>query len=217
MRRKNKRLLTSTYHITFSVERRFNTLVRKVSSEIHKKYNTKFVVDGKEYNPHLTMYLFAAPIANQKKIISTLIKIAPEFKLSVLKVKKLFLSYDGWLMIYLDNKVKLGKYHETIIDRINPLREGVQRKKYRGVNKILQLPNDERLSLMKYGDRHAIKYYYPHLSLTKFDNLEDAEEALINYRKYFQKNTLKIVSLDLIRDIKDGSDGIGRLLYRYKY
>lgn len=216
MQRANKRTLTSTYHISFFVEESFNLLVRGISSEIYKKYNTKFVVDGKQYIPHLTLYLFSAPIQNQKKMIERLMKIAGNFKPPVLKVKGLILSFDGWLMIEIKNKSKLRRYHKVVVKNINSLREGVLRIKYRKAKEILTLPKEERIILKKYGDRHSMNLYNPHISITQFEDMEKAKKAFDEYKTYFQNKRVKIKSLGLVRDYT-GTGAVGKLLFSQKY
>ena len=127
------------------------------------------------------------------------------------------MSDDGWLMVYFDNAIDMRKIHKLIINKINPLRMGVLRKKYRSNKSILKLNKNDRLNLLKYGDRHVLKDFYPHMSLTKFDNMENAEEALKRYSKLFNKTVVKIVSLDLIRGIGSGSGAIGKVVYRYNF
>jgi len=217
MQRITKRRLTSTYHISFSVNEEFDKLIRHTSAKIQNEYKSKFAVDGKSYIPHMSMYLFAAPIVNQKEIIAQLNVIAEGIKLPTLSVNELFLSDDGWLMVYFDNAIDMRKIHKLIINKINPLRMGVLRKKYRSNKSILKLNKNDRLNLLKYGDRHVLKDFYPHMSLTKFDNMENAEEALKRYSKLFNKTVVKIVSLDLIRGIGSGSGAIGKVVYRYNF
>ena len=55
MQRITKRRLTSTYHISFSVNKEFDKLIRHTSAIIQKEYKSKFVVDGKSYIPHMSM------------------------------------------------------------------------------------------------------------------------------------------------------------------
>lgn len=207
----------STYHISLLLDESFDLVVRKVSSEIHKKFDTEFVVDGKEYLPHLTLYLFAAPIKNEKKIISKLKDIMKSYRPQPLNVRGLIVSWDGWLMIEFGKRSKLNNLHRSVVRNINPLRENTLRKKYNDGSKILIIPNKERNSLKKYGDRHAMQLFHPHVSLTKFEFIKDAYKCLPVYDGYFKNRTLEIAAIELVKDVEDGSGGLGKSLFKYNF
>lgn len=214
----NKRLPpTSTFHIYFRVDKDFNSKVERISSEISKNYNSEYGVFGKGYVPHLTLYLFAAPLKNTKKMIKEIKKIAQKIDPFVLLVDKLILSYDGWLMIDFKNSSKIAEYHRKVVNSINPLRDGILRKKYRKEKELSRHSEEEIEILKKYGDRHAMGSFHTHLSLAKIENMEDAKRALQNYKNSLVGESVGLISLDFVKVVGDESAGNGRLLFRYKF
>ncbi len=211
MQKKNRLPPTSTFHIYCNLDDRFDRTVKAVSRNIRREFNPKFVFDGVDYQPHLTIYLFAAPIRNQKLIVGGFAKVLEETSSIQMLTKNIFLSYDGWLMIEFKNIDMLKNIHRKTVGEINDLREGILRKKYRKSGAFDEMPADEEEVLKKYGDRHSMKLFNPHVSLAKFDTYEAGVDAKKKYEKTFKDMTVRISSVELVRTY-ESIGGVGRVL-----
>ncbi len=213
MQKRIRKSPTSSFHLILNPDNKFGSYVTKFSNKITKNYPSTFILDNKEYKPHITLYLFSAPIKNIKKIIDKVKIFSHEIEEIEIKIDKLVLS-DGWIMIDLDNSGKLLKYHKTAIRLINSLREGVLREKYRAKKSIDTLKKSERAVLLKYGDKHSMEYFHPHTSLTHFEDLGLAKSVFEKFKNTKLPKKMKIKSLELIRTVGNESGGIGRVLFK---
>lgn len=204
---------SSTYHLCLLVDRKFSDLVKSVSCDINRKFKSEFIVDGKNYLPHITLYLFSAPIKNQKKIIERTRVLLVNCKKTAAKVRGLFIN-DGWLMVDMENANAITMFHKDVIKVLNPLREGILRKKYRKVSLLDKLSDTERTILLKYGDKHASRAFHPHISLAKFDETETKSflKSFKTYQTFFRNKEIRTVSLRLVRSFNE-SAGTGKMLF----
>lgn len=215
-KRNSKFLRSASFHIILEVDDKFTAKVEQVSSEIQKKYDSDFVV-GENYRTHATLYLFSAPIRNilqMKKKAKVLSKIVEPVEI---KTGDLILSYDGWLMISIQNPKLMTKYHLECVKLFNPLREGLLREKYRNVDFLNLQPQKERESLLKFGDRHAGNLFHPHFSISHITNLNEAQVAYFEFKKRFKNDVTKIKSLKLVMERLNESGGIGKVFFKHDF
>ena len=217
MRKKSKKYPPSaTFHLTLSVNDFFSRFAEKVSEEIFAKYDSDFKL-GEKYATHITLYLFSAPLKNIDKLIHVAEKIAELIKPKEMKLGKLILSHDGWLMVDLKTSGELHEYHKRTVEYFNPLREGLLRKKYRYGSHFASLKDFEKKSLRNYGDKHAMQLFHPHISIAHFDNITQAQKVYKKYRDSFVDKSIKITKMELVKVIGDESGGVGKILFKHQF
>lgn len=205
---------SSTYHFFFEVDKKFGIEVSNLSKKIFEKYHSKFII-GENYVPHFTLYLFSAPIRNTKQIIEEVRKISEKITHEITLTSDIMeLSNDGWLMIGVKEKASLSRFHSEALNHINQLREGFLRKKYRQQSYVDSLPEAEKSSLLRYGDKHAMKLFHPHVSLAEFTDLDKAKIVFTRYKDFFLDHKVTLTSLELVREYNEGTGGIGKILFK---
>jgi 2'-5' RNA ligase len=205
--KRSKRLLTGTYGISFEIEEPLNSELIKIYSEINRDYVSSYFI-GKEYIPHITLYFFAAPIKNQKLMASTAEKLYKKIKPKDLQIKSVEVGENRWILTVFERPNNIKKYHFEAMKLFNPLREGVLRKKYRNQRFFSQLTKLERSNLRKYGDRHSIKNYEPHISLACVESQSEAEEIVRKYKDRLIGRKVVISSLEVVRVIEGPNDRV---------
>lgn len=213
MQRNTRAVKTSSFHLILTVDKDFGDFVTSLSNKITRLGNSEFILDKKNYRPHITLYLFSAPIRNIKKIAEKVRDLSQEITETALKVDKLVLSKDGWIMLDMQIGDELLRYHKMSIRLINPLREGALRKKYKNKSYFEKLDSDEKKTLLDYGDKHSMAFFHPHLSLAKFKDQLVVEKAYLKYKDAKLPKVAKIVSLELVRTVGNESGGVGKILF----
>ena len=59
----------ATHNLFFKISEPLNSEIIKLSLKIREQFKADWWVDDKRYFPHLSIYLFAAPLKNKTKII----------------------------------------------------------------------------------------------------------------------------------------------------
>ncbi len=209
---KKRNLPTSTFHIYFNVDSVTDKVVRKISNDIAKKYKSNFVLDGKNYKSHITLYLFAAPTRNRISIINILDKHNFSHLPVFLRITNMFAS-KGWIMADVDRRKDIEKHHKNIIHLVNPVRQYVLRRKYRDGKYFDSLSKAERNSLLKYGDKHAFDLYHPHLSISQLLDEELAIKVARDYNNFLRGQKVVLTSVEMSMG-GEGSGGTGKTVYK---
>lgn len=206
---------TLTLHIYLTLDKKFGKRVSELSGKIAKKYSSNFEV-GKNYLPHITLYLFSAPRRNKNKMIEMMEHLSSFFHAATFTAGELVLSKDGWLMIEITDKKELLKFHKKTVALFNDLREGILRSKYRAPGVLDNISPLERKSLLKYGDKHAMTLFNPHISIAEFSDMDHAKRAHNEYVNHFYGEKFTIEKIVLISGSQLETGGIGKILYNRK-
>lgn len=212
-RRKNRYPLTGTYSILFDLDEKSDKFFKKLSKDLKKDFETEITFEGERYYPHITLYIFSAPLRNSKRIIETVRLLSSDIKSLDLKVKDLILSRGKWVIVVLREVETMRKYHELSVKLINPLRENTVRRKYRNMKFVKLLLENEQKNLVKYGDSHVFDLFFPHVSLAKVPFPIEVNKIIGKYKAKIIGKKIKTISLSLIRDI-GGINGRSIVLYK---
>jgi len=142
-----------------------------LSSEIAEKEAAIFVLDGVEYLPHATIYPGEFPVKNLEEMENTLEIIAHELS-PVEMVFKYNKAENGWLGPNFEYSQEIRKIQETVVEAINPLREGRIREKHQSTEYLTSISNEQRRNVEKYGYPNLLDLYEPHLTLIKLQDLK---------------------------------------------
>jgi len=209
-----KGVKTGSFHLILGVDKDCQKFLRDLSSRFNGIYRSNFMVDDRAYKPHITLYLFSAPLKNIQAIVRQVDKISIRLKRTSIDIDEMILSDSGWIMIDVDMKSKqILKWHKIFVSSINKLREGMLRKKYRNKNYFDRQKPKEKLSLLKYGDKHAFGLYHSHLSVAQYDDQLAASRAFNKLKDISLPSNLSITSIELVRSIGDETGGVGKVLY----
>ena len=147
----------------------------ELSKELSKPGKVSFILDGKNFHPHVTCYSPEFPTKNLDKIFGSIEELAHNFKSFSCDFLELQ-THDGYIDIEAQLNREFKQLHETIIEKLNPLREGHLREKYTVEENLQSLTEEQRQNIQKYGYPDVMELYRPHMTLTR---LEDADEAVM--------------------------------------
>ena len=123
----------------------------EISQRLSEIGETGFVLDRKSFHPHITCYSPEFPSKNIDRIVSKLERISEKFGKFQVVLEKLKVKSESNFFsveIALKKNRKIDGLHRIIIERLNPLREGYLREKYKNPEYINKFPENRR-KLMK--------------------------------------------------------------------
>jgi 2'-5' RNA ligase len=151
--------------------------VMAANSETGNKYKVDFALDGINYYPHLTLYHVECPEKNLENIFQTLEKLLPKLgriKLAFREVGREQISVS----VYFSLSQEIRDFHEKIIEKINPLRDGRIRDKYRELGQVSNLTSEQKENILKYGHPELMNLYKPHITIARLEDEVTAEKAV---------------------------------------
>lgn len=124
-----------------------------------------------DHFPHISIYQSQYPIKNLNKIIESLKKQAQILK----KTKLNSLSYrqidNGFIDVVYERRSDLEDLQFKIIKSLSPLREGL--KNNDDLNNINIYNKTQQQNINLYGYRSIGSMYFPHLTFTKYKEIQD--------------------------------------------
>lgn len=150
--------------------------VQKEAYEISRHFDNMGNISelgGKEH-VHLTLYYAAFPVKNIKKIVIGLQEIFKNEQ-PIRLVFDHIRDKDGYIAVDLKISDRIRDLHKKILNRINPYREGYERKKYREDSEIFKaLPKRNKEIVKKWGHPYLAEMFIPHITLAQFDTSMDS-------------------------------------------
>lgn len=146
-----------------------------ISQEIAKSQKAYFILDNKNYYPHITVYSPEYPEDKLGEIISKIEDLSQVLSKIELKFKGL-ITNQGYIGLDFDNSVELKKIHENIVQTLNPLRDNHLRDKYQDDDYKMKLSPEKIANIAKYGYPDAMELYHPHMTIIRLEDPIQAEE-----------------------------------------
>lgn len=140
-----------------------------VSKKLKNK-NSLFVLDGKNYFPHITLYMTEFPLKNVAKIRKLLKQFAAKTKPFGINSSKYRQNKDGYIDVAYRRSKNIDEFQKKVIKLLNPLREGLMREKDKA--RMSEMTKAEQKNLKLYGYRSVSGNYFPHLSFTKLEKFD---------------------------------------------
>lgn len=145
------------------------------SNDLSQKFHTYFVLDGINFNPHITLYQARYPVKNQDKIfkrIAIYVKTSKPFTVTMTGFS------EHWGFIFADVEVspQLRTIHDGVVDSLNELREGEIAST---VKALTDLTKEQKDAVDKYGYIFAKDTFtLPHITLTRLKDPKQKDAAL---------------------------------------
>lgn len=102
----------------------------KASNILSKLEKYHYILDGENFFPHITLYSPEFPYRNLDKIIKELRNISKSFEPIEIKFSEVK-SIRNYAGVDIQKNISIYSLHEKIVDKLNPLREGILRDKYK--------------------------------------------------------------------------------------
>ena len=182
------------------------------SRKIAEKYKTDFVLDGKNYYPHITLYQLALSDANSVSLDQQLHSIVSDTKSFQIEAD-IFSTLVGFVFLNFKKSNELFSLHEQIVNSCNPLRDGenIPAEVQNLTNP--DVPEFIKQSIRTYGSALAMKAYLPHISITRLKTFSEADSArmkLANASIIFDVHSIHVANI--------GPDGtVNEILQEYPF
>jgi len=159
---------------------------------------TKFVLDGIQYHPHMTLYQSNFPDENYPALISALHdqakKITP-FSISFEKIN----TYVDFIFLYALRTKQLQTTHEAILHAIHPLHD----PNYTVPKDLQGFPPTIAKNINEYGCGLVNEDFLPHITLSRCNSTNEAERAALS--PTFQLMVMEVRSFSLTNVDHDGT------------
>ncbi len=159
----------------FLPDDRLNSLVLELAEQITRGKDEIFHIDNQKYFAHLTIYAPEYPLKNYYHILSVVDDFAKNFRPTQLIFDSF---YVGWryVGIIFKKTAEIEHLHETLLESLNPLREGRVRDSYQSEIAAGKFSPDQVTNIANYGYHNVLLAFEPHLTLARFTNETDALE-----------------------------------------
>jgi 2'-5' RNA ligase len=148
-------------------------LAVKLSAEISQKSEAYFVLDGKNFYPHITIYAPEFPAKNLDKVLFSIEELSKQISSVRFSFTKMMPEF-GWIGVESKLSEEIKNIHIKIVQLLNPLHEGHLREKY--LSETNDIANGEQDNIKLYGHPHVIDLYRPHLTLIRLKDKKAAEK-----------------------------------------
>jgi 2'-5' RNA ligase len=169
------------------------------SRQISRTDTTDFVLDGKKFYPHITVYQAAYPQKNISLVESRLAELVKHMHPFQVHAEN-FSTIVGFVSLDFIKTKELVLLHEHIVDRCNPLREG-EIIPAEAKNLLSPLvPEYIKHSIRTYGSALDMEVFAPHITLTRlqqFDLAKNAESHLKFQTISFEVHSLWIANIGI--------------------
>ena len=146
------------------------------SRSIASTYTADFVLDGKQFYPHITLYQAAYPDKNIPKVgkmLTSLVKNIKPFQVHA----SAFSSLVGFIFLNFVKSQEFVSLHKQIVAACNPLREGESIPSERNNLTDPAVPEFIKYSIRTYGSALAMEAYMPHITITRLRNFSEIDSA----------------------------------------
>ena len=169
---------TKPFNVAIYPPAEISKRVIAISKKLKNK-NGLFVLDGKNYFPHITLYMTEFPLKNMVKIKKLLKQFAVKTKPFEISSSKYRQNTDGYIDVDYKKSKNINEFQKKIIKLLNPLREGQMREKDKA--RISEMTKAEQKNLKLYGYRSVGDKFFPHLTFSKLEKFD--KSALLNIDK----------------------------------
>ncbi|MBI4281218.1 2'-5' RNA ligase family protein [Candidatus Uhrbacteria bacterium] len=140
------------------------------ASRRFKKQGGLYVLDGKNYFPHVTLYMTEFPKKNLpaiKEALHDVITRTTSFPLTF--SRNYHDAPSGFIVAHFRTTKAITTLHRRIVRACNPFREGLIRP--RDQEALLTLTKRQQQNLLRYGYRDVYTLYHPHCTFSRLPPL----------------------------------------------
>ena len=145
----------------------------ELSTSIVGVVETYFKLDTKNKRTHLTLYQSPFPDRNIPVLLDTLKAISERTDQLEISLQKLTVEFGTFVFWTANTTPELANLHKTVVTQTNSLREGHIPAHLASV----PLEPADAEDVQNYGLPMVLGRYWPHLTLTRIKNPEEAEKV----------------------------------------
>lgn len=118
-----------------------------------------------DFDLHLTIYFNLFPVVNENKVVDIMMDILKSTKKFKISANEIIIQDFGYISLKVDVPDDLMDVHIKMVEKLNPLREGLMRDKYKDKGYISQYSEKQRKYIKKYGWPNLLDLYSPHFTV----------------------------------------------------
>src|SRR5260221_8834247 len=116
-------------NVAFILPQEINDEVCKLSKNISKTFDTDFVLDNKNFIPHISLYWTEYPFNAFKEIAEVVEELSKKINTVEFEYEKIVFLYEYLYMDFIKTKV-IQNIHNNFVTKLNKIRQGHLRQKY---------------------------------------------------------------------------------------
>jgi 2'-5' RNA ligase len=134
-----------------------------------ESYGTRFILDQKNFYPHLSLYMLRLSAEGLQEALASLNVIASNA--AAITATAFHYHYTKeYLDIEYTKSTELTVLQEEIITALNPIRNGLREN---DKIRLLTATGEERENILNFGYRSVGDQFHPHLTFTRFNNPQE--------------------------------------------
>ena len=162
--------------LSFQISQDVSNKAISISKKFGSKYKSKFVLDGKNFYPHITIYPPYYPVDNLQQVFKAIGRVSNNLKTIKMVFSKVESKY-GYVAVGFKLNPEVKKLHELMLETLSPLRDGYIDVKYSTSEYKERFSDKELENIEKYGYAHVMDLYVnPHISLMRLESESKAKE-----------------------------------------
>ena len=177
------------------------------SKSVRRHFKTKYVLDEQTCHPHISLYQAHYPINNLAIVQENLAKVAKKVSQFYIDMKN-FSVLSGFIFYGATKSTELAALHLTVLETLNPLREGILTAADRQILADSRVPEKIKQNIQQYAYAFAKESYTPHMSITRLVDYQEANKA----KKLLQTKVMKFTAHELLLT-NVGDDGTCNEIY----
>jgi 2'-5' RNA ligase len=177
------------------------------SRSVCRRFKTRYVLDAQTWHPHITLYQAHYPTNSIEKVqagLAEITKKVPQFEITMHN----FSVLNGFIFYDAIKSPEIAALHLTLLETLNPLREGILTDADRRILADPRIPEKIKQNIQQYAYAFAKDSYIPHMSITRLEEYQEADEA----KKLLQTKTMKFTVQELLLT-NVGDDGTCNEIY----
>ncbi len=162
-----------------------------LSNKLSSVVDSHFVLDGKNFHPHFTVYQAHYPASNLDKLRTAVREVAQSLTGLEITMSNYKISHETFVFWSCDKTEELIHVQTEVIAIANPLREGLILPHLADMS---DLSAEDKKDIRDYGSILIGPRYDPHITITRIKNPQDADKAVDvlgkSERKTFKPDSL---------------------------
>lgn len=186
-------------NVVLLLDKKVQKYAISLSQQIANQYKTTFILDGKGFHPHITLYQASYPDRNEMLIGSILTNVSQASKQFSVQVRGVSTLWGFiFLDVLLDDHIK--NIHAAVVSSLNELREGMIMEHTQALLSSPDVPEQMKESIRAYGSPLAMEAFHPHITLCRLTDVASAEAvcaSLKNVTAEFQVNAIHVANIGM--------------------
>lgn len=160
--------------IVFNLSPEVAQMAIKLSDEISQRAEAFFVLDSFNFHPHVSIYHVEIPVSKLNDVLEEIEKISKNYSVVKFIAGNIFVT-RGYIDVGAKSSEGMQSIHETVVKNISLFRE-VDPLAESITLSSLELTDEKKENIKKYGDSNLMNLYRPHSTFARLQDDKVAEK-----------------------------------------